>query len=231
MNYDIFFISFNESNQERNWQRVLELHPGAMRMHGIKGIDRVHMACNQLATTDWFWTVDGDNWLLEKLEWTEYEDYVDLLMFHAIDPISTQWTKLGGVKLWRRDSFINTDMSKGDFCLNATKEKRSPLVVLSRTDYNATPYEAWKTAFRHCVKLLSSIISDRPLAANRNNYIEHWKNTKDKDTGTNNALWAYQGYLDAEVFVNACDNNLDKLFMINDYTWMSRYFKELHNGY
>jgi hypothetical protein len=226
MNFDIFFISFNESNQEKNWQRVLDLHPTSMRLHGIKGIDRVHLACNQLATTEWFWTVDGDNWLLEKLEWTDYEDYVDLLMFHAIDPISEQWTKLGGVKLWRKDSFINTDMSKGDFCLNATKEKRSPLKVLSRTDYNVTPYEAWKTSFRHCVKLMSSIIASRPLAANRSDYLEHWKSTEHKDTGINNACWAFKGYQDAEQFVVNCDNNLDKLFMINDYTQLKQYFND-----
>jgi hypothetical protein len=227
--FDIFFISYNESNQETNWQRALDLHPTAIRLHGIKGIDRVHIACNQLTTTEWFWTIDGDNWLLEPLEWNEYEDFVDLLMFHAIDPISLNWTKLGGVKLWRRDSFINTDMSKGDFCLNATKEKRSPIKVFSRTDYNSTPYEAWKTAFRHCVKLLSIIFSNRPNAVNCNDYIEQWKNTKNKDNGINNAIWAYKGYQDAEQFVKMCDDDLSKLFMINDYAWLKNYFKEMHD--
>lgn len=225
MSYDIFFISFNESNQERNWQRLRELHPTAMRLHGIKGIDRVHVACDQLATTDWFWTVDGDNWLLEKLEWLEHEDYVDMLMFHAIDPITAQWTKLGGVKLWRTGSMINKDMSKGDFCLNAVKEKRSPLIAPSRTDYNATPYEAWKTAFRHCVKLLSSIIGDRPLAAGKQMYIDHWAACGDLDNGTNNAKWAYRGYTDAQEYVSGCGSNADNLFKINDYTWLTTYFR------
>ncbi len=226
--FDIFFISYNESNQETNWKRVLELHPSAMRLHGIEGIDRVHMAANSIASTDWFWTVDGDNWLLESLEWSDLVDYADLLMFYALDPITTKWTKLGGVKLWRKDSIINTDMSKGDFCLNATKEKHSPEKVLSRTDYNKTPYEAWKTSFRHCVKLLSNIIADRPLASNRNDYLEHWKNIKNEDTGNNNAIWAYKGYQDAENFVK--NNEPSNLFMINDYKWLQNYFNGLYNA-
>jgi hypothetical protein len=115
-------------------------------------------------------------------------------------------------------------MSKGDFCLNATKEKRSPLKVLSRTDYNATPYEAWKTSFRHCVKLMSSIIASRPLAANRSDYLEHWKSTEHKDTGSNNALWAYKGYLDAVEYVELYNNDCQKLFNINNYQWLKEFF-------
>ena len=65
--YDIFFISYNESNCEDNWQNLLTLHPASRRIKNIQGIDRSHMECNQLSTTEKFWTIDGDNWLLQKL--------------------------------------------------------------------------------------------------------------------------------------------------------------------
>lgn len=225
--YDIFFISFNESNQEVNWQRVRELHSSAMRIHGVKGIDKVHVACNNLATTEWFWTVDGDNWLVEPLEWDITED-VDLLMFHAFDPITTVWTKLGGVKLWRTNSLINTTMDKGDFCLNATKSKLSPSKAFSFTNYNATPYEAWKTSFRHCVKLMSFIIKDRPLAKNVDFYLNHWKACKDLDNGTNNAIWSYRGYEDAAKYVEQNNHIPENIFMINNYQWLRDYFNKVH---
>jgi hypothetical protein len=221
MNYDIFFISFNESNQEKNWSRVLELHPTAIRLHGIKGIDKVHLACNDLSTTEKFWTVDGDNWLTESLAW-DAEVPADLLMFQATDPITNKGTKLGGVKLWTKNKFINKDMSKGDFCLNATETRIGLLKSFSYTNYNASKYEAWKTAFRHCVKLMSSIISDRPLAKNIEAYLEHWRSCSTLDNGKNNAAWAYCGYQDAENFVK---QNKD-LNLINDYSWLNCYFKE-----
>jgi hypothetical protein len=225
MTQNIFFISFNESNQETNWQRVLELHPSAIRIHGVKGIDRVHLACNDLCDSDYFWTVDGDNWLLEELVW-DIECPADLLLFNALDPISRMPTNLGGVKLWRKDSIINKDMSKGDFCLNATAKKMSLRKVFSQTNYNNTAYEAWKTAFRHCVKIMSPIFKSRPSLNYADAYLEQWKNCGNLDNGTNNASWAYQGYLDAVTYIQDDNNDIHN---INNYTWLKNYFNEQHS--
>jgi hypothetical protein len=222
---DVFFISFKESNCEVNWGRTKELHPNAVRLHGIIGIDRVHLLCNSLSTTDYFWTVDGDNWLTESLDYDQDLD-VDLLMFKAIDPIHKNLTLLGGVKLWKKDSIINQDMSKGDFSLNATATKRVLDYAYSVSKYNDSQYDAWKTAFRHCVKLMSVIFRSRPNAKNIDTYIEQWKSCK--DILEFNADWAYQGYKDAKEYVALYDNDLPALNKINDYLWLEAYFKERH---
>lgn len=225
MDQNIFFISFNESNQETNWARVLDLHPDAIRLHGIKGIDKVHLACNDLCSTENFWTVDGDNWLLEELIW-DVGVPADLLLFNALNPLNGLPTNLGGVKLWKKDSIINKDMSKGDFCLNATAKKMSLRKVFSRTDYNNTAYEAWKTAFRHCVKLLSSIFKSRPSLNYADEYLEQWKRCDTLDNGVNNARWAHQGYLDAVEYVEDTANDIHN---INNYQWLKNYFNERYN--
>jgi len=229
MKFDVFFISYNETDQEENWQRVLILHPTAIRLHGIKGIDIVHVICDNLAKFNWFWTVDGDNYLKEPLKHPGHIDpWLNLIMFTADDPISNEPTNLGGVKLWRKGSLVNRDMSKGDFCLNAVKPKSTyyhPAPAFSITKYNSSPYDAWKTAFRHCVKL-TTILKDRPQATNIDRYISHWKSCKDLDNGSNNALWCYNGYLDATKYVN---NNIDPL-VINDYDWLKNYFKEKYDA-
>ena len=222
MDQNIFFISFNESNQETNWARVLDLHPDAIRLHGIKGIDKVHLACNELCSTENFWTVDGDNWLLEELIW-DVGVPADLLLFNALNGLPTN---LGGVKLWKKDSIINKDMSKGDFCLNATAKKMSLRKVFSRTDYNNTAYEAWKTAFRHCVKLLSSIFKSRLSLNYADEYLEQWKRCDTLDNGVNNARWAHQGYLDAVEYVEDTANDIHN---INNYQWLKNYFNERYN--
>ena len=230
MNYDVFHITFNESNQEENWRRILDLHPNAKRLHGIKGIDRAHMACNSLATTEWFWTVDGDNWITQPLIWTDINPRKDLLWFYALDPVTGKRLKNGGVKLWKRNSFINTDMSQGDFCVAAVQSKIAPDYVFSVTRYNATPYEGWKTSFRHCVKLLSRIFRDRPLAVNIDHYLDIWRSYENLDDGSNNAIWCYQGYLDAEEYVKFCNDDLTLLFKINDYSWLKNYFFTKHEN-
>ncbi len=226
MNFNIFFISFNESNQETNWSRLLEFHPNSIRLHGIVGINKVHLLADEISETDYFWTVDGDNFLIKKLDWKK-EINSDLLMFNAIDPISNQLTNLGGVKLWKKNSMISTTMDKGDFCLNATATKSVVDDYFSYTCYNNSPFDTWKTSFRHCVKLLSPIFKSRPNALNIDRYLNHWKNCQHLDDDKNNAKWAYRGFCDAEEFVKESRNNYQRLSLINNYDWLKEKFKSI----
>lgn len=223
---DVFFMSFRESNCEENWLRVKEFHPNAIRLHGIAGIDNVHMLCNQLAKTEFFWTVDGDNYLTHPLAFDYSAIFTDLVMFKSYDPLHDNTTLLGGLKLWRTNKFINKDMSKGDFTLNATKDKQIIEESLSETRYNASPFDAWKTAFRHCVKCMTVIFKSRPGAKNLDHYISQWRKCGEIDKL--NAEWAYKGYLDAVEYSAKFDNNLDELYKINDYDWLENFFKNKH---
>jgi hypothetical protein len=219
---DIFFISYREANCEENWQRVRQLHHRAKRIHGIQGIDRVHLTCNDNATTEFFWTVDGDNYLIRELDFDYSSVHSDLVMFEAWDPLQNTTTLLGGVKLWRRASFVNTDMSLGDFTLNATKNKQISDTVLSETRYNASDFDAWKTAFRHCVKCMTVIFRGRPQAKNLDKYIQQWRGCEFIDGP--NADYAYCGYRDAVEYSRLYDNNRLELNKINDYDWLEAYF-------
>lgn len=222
---DIFFISFKESVCEDNWIKLLLLHPEAKRIHGIIGIDRAHLACDQLSASEYFWTIDGDNLITEKLIYNEVIDH-DLLMFKSFDPLQETLTLLGGVKLWKKGSIINKTMSKGDFSLNATKNKLVIDKCYSVTLYNSSPFDAWKTSFRHCVKLMSVIFQNRPNAKNINLYLDQWKSCKDKTKL--NSHWAYMGYIDAEHYVSLADSDILQLNKINDYQWLEEYFRKIH---
>jgi hypothetical protein len=225
---DIFFISFQESNAETNWQRLREFHPQAKRIHGVQGIDRVHVLCDSLATTEHFWTVDGDNWLLKPLTYN-HPVAKDLIMFMAQDPVIDVATPLGAVKLWTRGKIINPTMNQADFTLNATANKILINDVYSITAYNTTPYDAWRAAFRHSVKLMSVIFKSRPNAKNIDEYIARWRSTQHMDNGSNNASWCYRGYLDAVEYVRLNDNDMLSLNLINNYAWLNEYFDKYKN--
>lgn len=224
---DIFFMSYRESNAEINWQRTLEFHPNAIRLHGIRGIDKIHLLCNQLSSTEYFWTIDGDNYLIKHLDFDYDEIFTDLVMFHAIDVIQEKPTLLGGLKLWKTNKIINQNMSKGDFTLNATSNKQVIDKIFSITVYNSSAFDAWKTAFRHCVKCMTVIFRSRPNAKNLDTYIQQWKSCI-KYTNKLNAIYAYKGYLDALEYSKIYDNNLEELYKINDYDWLLNYFRNKH---
>jgi hypothetical protein len=215
MNYDIFFISYHESNAEENWERVLSLHPSAIRISNIQGINNAHNKCNELSKTKKFWTIDGDNWLLHKLPMDHIilSQDSDLIYFNSIDPIDGHVGSVGGIKLWTKDKIINNNMSKGDFCKYATKSSIVIQRTLSEHRYNATPFESWCHSFRHMVKCFSGIITKDRLQQNIDIIEKH--KSLDK--------WSYRGYLDAKKYVQECRGDFDKINLINDYDWLNAY--------
>ena len=113
-------------------------------------------------------------------------------------------------------------MSAGDFSLNATKNKKVTDTVLSESRYNSSPFDAWKTSFRHCVKLSSIIFRNRPNAKNLDSYLMRWRNTCNLNEP--NSAYAYKGYLDALEYAGKFDNNWTELLKINDYDWLREYY-------
>jgi hypothetical protein len=206
--YDVFFICYDESNLDKNWKRVLEFHPTATRVK-MKGISQAHMMCNTLSKTERFWTIDADNWLLEPLHFDK-DCSEDLILFNAIDPIDGYISTVGGVKLWKHNSIINSDMSKGDFCKNATKTMITNPKIFSVHEYNATAFEAWRHSFRHMVKSFSGIITKEVLQDNIARIERH------KDLNP----YSYRAYMDAKSYVEECDGDFEKINLINDYDWL-----------
>src|SRR5258707_11762442 len=58
---DLIFISYDESNADENWAKLLEIIPWAKRVHGVKGSDAAHKAAANLSETELFISVDADN--------------------------------------------------------------------------------------------------------------------------------------------------------------------------
>lgn len=207
--YDVFFISYDESNREENWKQVLKFHPNAIHIEGVDGIANAHMLCNDICKTERFWTVDGDNFLLKELSINE-ECEEDLLFFNAIDPIDGYVSTIGGVKLWKKNSIINKDMSKGDFCKYATKSYKVIHETMSIHQYANTPEEAWRHTFRHIVKSLTGIITKEVLDSNLARAEEHRHLNPH----------SYRGYLDALEYAKECNSDFDKINLINDFSWL-----------
>jgi hypothetical protein len=75
LDLDFVFISYKEPNCEENYADLLSKVPWAKRVHGVEGFDSAHKAAAELAETDFFISVDGDNvidesFLLQTLDWS-----------------------------------------------------------------------------------------------------------------------------------------------------------------
>jgi len=160
---DIIFISYDEPNAEDNYANLLFKAPWVKRVHGIKGSDAAHKAAADLADTDWFVTVDGDNKV--------YDEFfkLDLTLLPGIQTYS--WCGKnninglaygnGGVKLWNKKFALSmktheesiSDKSQIEFCWEDGYQNFP--VIYSDTIINTTPYQAWRAGFREGVKMLT----------------------------------------------------------------------------
>ena len=63
---DIFYLSYDEPNAEKNYHDIYQKVTWVKRVHGVKGSDAAHKACAERSDKERFITVDGDNIINEK---------------------------------------------------------------------------------------------------------------------------------------------------------------------
>ena len=199
--FPVVFLSYDEPNCEENWQRLQQLIPTALRVHGVKGSDAAHKACAlEAGSADRFWTVDGDNWLLSDARYYEQIIAKDLdtgteIYSHcAKNPVTGLIYGNGGLKLWPRpvveqmkthEACLTDDPGAAiDFCWKLDYVLMP--TVLSETRSADTAEQAWRSAFRESVKLVQ--IAGSPATS-----IDNWRDYQAEINQHRLAVWLMVG--------------------------------------
>ena len=157
------FISFREPNKEENYAKLLNTVPWAKRVDGVVGFDSAHKAAAELAETEFFISVDGDNvidpkFLLQTMDWSK-TDRKAVHRWRARNSINGLIYGNGGVVGWDRQTCLTMrthenaedDRAKIDFCWTVPHENLYN--VYSETVINASPEQAFLAGFREGVKM------------------------------------------------------------------------------
>ena len=176
---DIVYLSYDEPNCESNWHHLHSICPRAQRVHGIKGSDAAHKACAELAQTERFITVDGDNRIDPKFldqSWSFDSSWnVDrsVLSFSAENAINGLAYGNGGIKIWPRQVVLEMQTHEAvtaenstasvDFCWHLDYVLMPG--IWSRALINHTRHQAWRAGFREGVKmsLINGVLIRDPL--------------------------------------------------------------------
>ena len=219
---DVIFISYKEPNAEENWNRALEKAPWAKRVHGVEGIFNAHKAAAKLATTDMFFVVDGDAWLVDDWQFDFQPGIFDrdcAYVWCSQNPVNDLTYQNGGVKLFNRSILLKQrkwttlDMFTGIMPKISAEDKISCV-----TTFNVDEFSTWRSAFRECVKLYKN---------NQMGKLNEWLSSNPKKKfGKYAALGASQACDYASEF--ASDHKA--LLKINDYTWLRQQFDLLNKG-
>jgi len=225
--YDIFFISYNESNAEENYQRLIKRFPRAKRIDGVTGIHNAHIAAANLSSTEMFWVVDADALITRKFNF-EF-DYVpfyhkgerDILLdtvhvWCSTNPVNGLIYGYGGVKLLPRQKTIDMDKNTTDMTTSISKNFKLINKISNITEFNTDEYSTWRSAFRECVKLSSKAI-DRSYNSETDNRLNAWCTMGEKEPF---GIYSIGGARAGKAYG---ENNIadpEALMKINDFEWL-----------
>jgi len=217
--YDIFFISYQESNAEDNFKMLQDRFPRAQHVHGIKGIHNAHMRCAELSKTSMFYTVDADT-VVDNSFAFDYRppdyDRQYLHLWHSRNPVNDLSYGWGAIKLWPTRLVREFQSNWLDFTTTVGNIKIIPDVVAT-SNYNCDKLSTWRSGFRESVKLCHNIA--------QGDHIESLERLLVWCTVANDVPYAKHSCHGANAGVefyikSKNDGDLKSLKKINDFDWL-----------
>lgn len=228
---DVIQISYFEETADENFE-ILKYHaPHAKRVQGVKGIFNAHKAAAELAETNHFYVIDADAVLEEdfgfnfrpdarKLEYGYVPETDCVYVWRSRNPVNDLIYGYGGAKLFPRNAMLkakkwNVDMTTTIGCPFVPKFQISNI-----TAFNTNPFETWKSAFRECAKLASSIIPNGDNIDNEYR-LDIWCS---RGNGRPYGEYCIMGANQGKEFGQHYCNDLKALRKINDFEWLRTQF-------
>lgn len=215
MAYDVFFLTHGEPLADIHWQRLLMMAPHARRVDDIDGIRNAHRQCAKLARTTLFFVVDADNEVLDfdfRIRIPVYDQsYVHV--WRAMNPVNDLIYGWGGIKLFPRKLLLD----EAAMPLDMTSSFQMKLIeqIGSITRFNTSGFDAWRSAFRECVKLT---VVDTTESRER---LEVWCSVAKGDFAEECLRGANEGRAFAL-------NQRTEAGRINDWAWLAAYYQNGH---
>jgi hypothetical protein len=128
----------------------------------------------------------------------------------------------GGVKLLPKHMTMMMDVNSVDMTMSISPR----FVVMNQlsniTDFNTDPLNAWRSAFRECVKLSSKIIAGQ-LDDETTYRLDAWLY---RPSSAKNIEYVRSGAMAGTIYGLTHKGSPEDLAKINDYTWLSNEFKK-----
>ena len=226
--YDVIMLSYQEKLADEHYAKLLERVPHAKRVHGVKGIFNAHQAAANLADTRMFYVIDADALLLEEFNF-EYSpsiwDEDTVHTWKSKNPVNDLIYGYGGLKLFPTQLLRDATDWRIDFTTSVSEKFKPMPTPANYTAFNTDPFNTWKSAFRECTKLASSIIHNSKQDED-DERLEAWcTKGADRDFGK----YAIAGANAGRAWGTKHADNDEMLGMINDFAWLEEKFEEDNN--
>jgi len=230
---DVIQISYYEETADENFEILQLFAPHARRVEGVKGIFDAHQAAARIAETNHFYVVDADAIIEEtfkfdftpkstKLEYGHFPQTDCIYTWRSRNPVNDLLYGYGGVKLFPRKQMLEAKSWNVDMTTTLGCPFVPQFQISNITAFNTNPFETWKSAFRECTKLASSIIPNGDNIDNEYRLNIWCTRGKDRPYGDYCIMGANQG----RDFGTHYRKNDKVLKLINDFDWLHEQYEE-----
>jgi|TARA_B110000908_G_scaffold122880_1_gene144100 hypothetical protein len=221
--FDIFMISYHEAEADENFQKLRNRFKDAQHVKNVEGIGNAHKKVGDLAKSEMVYVVDADADMM-----THYSfDFIPPMskrknttyVWSARNPVNDLQYGYGGVKLFPRSQLRTMGHMLPDFTTGVSFYQ--PISDVSNiTRFNKDPYRTWRSAFRECVKLASSVNpNQRQIETDAR--LETWCTV---DNGARFGRYCLKGALEGKAYGIEHKDSVENLNKINDYEWLREQF-------
>lgn len=216
---DVVFISNGESNAEENWKRLQDvlkdLPNRAHRLDGVDGRVQAYQSAARLSGTDWFFAVFAKLYVSGQFEWSWQPDRLQEAkhyIFHARNDVTGLTYGHQAMIAYNRRLVFENQGQGLDFTLDQPHEVVPEFSGVA--NYAHSPWIAWRTAFRECIKLRNSF----PDVENEYR-LNRWLT---QGHGANGAF-SVMGAQDAMEYYEQVSGDFDQLKKTYEWSWLSSY--------
>ena len=217
---DIVFIDNGEPNADANYQYLkwAAERANTIRIHrssGVNGRVAAYQAAARLSTTPWFFAVFAKLEVSSMFDWTWQPDRLQEpkhYIFHAYNPVNGLEYGHQAMIAYNQELVLTNPGTGLDFTLDSAHEV---VPILSGTaNYTDTPWMAWRTAFRECLKLRGSQDVESQYR------LDKWLTVAN---AVPNAEYSVLGAEDAVEYYDAVQGDFAELKKSYDWAWLASY--------
>ena len=224
---DIVFIDNGELNAEENYEHLYNIIKNnnnkniIHRSSGINGRVAAYQAAAELSTTPWFFAVFAKLWVKTAFDFNWQPDRMQEpkhYIFHALNPVTGLEYGHQAMIAYNKELVLTNPGVGLDFTLDSAHEVVPLLSGIA--EYCHTPWMAWRTAFRECLKLRGQQDVESQYRLNK------WL-TVDKGTtmaeGQLYAKYSIYGAEDAVEYYDSVNGDFGELRKSYDWAWLASY--------
>jgi hypothetical protein len=219
---DVIFIANGESNADENWQQLLKVYPAAKRIDNVNGIYAAHKVASESSSTELFFIVDADAWVLDSFKFEINGDEIGddmVYVWHSLNPVNLCVYGYGGVKLFSKQMFSTAHDNIVDMTTTIAKYIKVIPEISCVTKFNTSEYDAWRSGFRECAKLASKSIAGQ-VDTETEQRLQAWLT---RGVGTAFGEYTIAGARAGQKF--GLENaGTDRMQLINDYNFLKEQF-------